>query len=83
MRDSTIPPREEIAPQQDPLPCPRCQTLAPLVEGPGTALHYARLSCAHCGAFLRWRKWPRDQDGNRLPRPSSLEPHNQISEALP
>ena len=72
--NSTIDPRETLRSTQAPLVCPYCQTTFTPLEGVGTTLHYSRLSCACCGRFLRWRKWPRDQNGCKLPRPLSLAP---------
>ena len=81
MSQSIIPSRETI----DVLPitslvCPRCSQRAPAVLGPGTANNYARLLSCCCQAFITWAKWPRDQDGRRLPRPLALEPHNHIKD---
>ena len=53
-------------------PCPYCGAPAPHHLAPGTAVHYARWLCTHCGRFLRWHKWPRDSEGNKLARPASL-----------
>jgi hypothetical protein len=35
-------------------PCPRCGAIDTPSLGPGTAVHYARLLCQHCGCFLLW-----------------------------
>lgn len=75
MRDSTTLFREtKDVPHLDPLVCPRCFQRGPAVLGRGTVTHYARWQCAACGTYLTWCKWPRDQNGNRLPRPSPLAP---------
>jgi len=42
------------APDTPPRPCPRCGVIDLPALGPGTAIHYARLTCAHCGRFLQW-----------------------------
>ena len=41
-------------PDTPPRPCPRCGVLDRPALGPGTAIHYARLMCTHCGHFLQW-----------------------------
>ena len=84
MSQSIIPSQETI----DVLPitflvCPRCSQRAPAVLAPGTANNYARLLSCCCQAFITWAKWPRDQDGHRLPRPLHLEPITVIEEVRP
>lgn len=65
------------------LPCPSCRRMTEPLEAPGTPIHYSLLRCGTCHAYLKWRKWPRDQSGRKLPRPSFLEPHNCIAETRP
>ena len=62
--------------------CPRCGVPHMPTEGPGTLLHYSRLLCSGCGAYLKWRKWPRDPHGRKLPRPACLEPASQCIDTL-
>jgi hypothetical protein len=35
-------------------PCPRCGAIDVPALGPGTQVHYARLTCRHCQSFLQW-----------------------------
>jgi len=71
------------APSEVRTTCPRGNTVAPPLERPRTVLHYCRLLCPHCHWFLKWRKWPRDREGHKLPRPAHLCPHLSPWEPIP
>jgi hypothetical protein len=48
------------------IPCRRCGSCGPHVEGRGTGPHRAKLVCADCGVFLRWL--PTHSPENRIAR---------------
>ena len=54
MENSTFVHENATAPDTPPRPCPRCGVIDLPALAPGTAIHYARLTCAHCGRFLQW-----------------------------
>ena len=56
------------------IPCPACRRLTQPLEEPGTPTHYSQLRCGICHSYIKWRPWPRDPHGVRLPRPIHLEP---------
>ena len=83
MHESTITDTTRTLSTLAPLTCPYCHRMTEPLEEPGTTIHYSLLRCGACNRYLKWRKWPRDAQSNKVRRPSFLEPHNLIAETRP
>ena len=57
--------------------CPRCEFTAKPVVSAGKGPHSGKLSCSHCGGFLKWL--PKETAAEYGIQPSEAEEERQMS----